>query len=54
MLFDINEFNKIIMYILIHSILYLIIINIILLTVLGYGATHILGYLVVSECGNLW
>jgi len=27
---------------------------IIILTVSGYKATDILGYLVISECGNLW
>jgi len=26
----------------------------IILTVSGYEATDILGYLVISECGNLW
>lgn len=28
--------------------------NLIILTVSGYEATDILGYLVISECGNLW
>lgn len=29
-------------------------INLIILTVSGYKAIDILGYLVISECGNLW
>jgi len=28
--------------------------HLIILTVSGYEATDILGYLVISECGNLW